>query len=940
VLTLPHSGLRSGIAATRAVELLKERIERGELLLDAEVGPSALPRFRRDVLRWQRENEELVRMLFEPEEILPNTAAGSDEELSETRIIESLKDDVSSDLGTLNSLVARLELQVETNADFEPVLLPDERPAPSTGEDDETSDEPSADRTAEEESAPDPDAPVPGTDQEAPPASRRPTTYSYESVAALASYDADAVANRDLVGIERVVDAFAYLMAARTLHPPLAIGLFGEWGSGKSFLMAAIRRRVDEITQGARQSGRGLAELGVFKRVVQIEFNAWHYVEGNLWASLVDHILSNLRTSADEETTELERRKTAIAGELASTRDQQRDLNRRLKSLKEDRTAKQKEVTNLQARRADKLVEVQQLRVSDIAAVALDEDDRAALDDALGKAGLTAAGTSAAEAARRLEAARDVAVRGSTVRGPMRRYGWRWVALFVLAVAIAPLTAIALDATALSDLTKALASVGAFFTAVAAVAGAGARLGARALDKIEAAQARVDQRVEQAAQEHAKRIAKAEETVAKYDQQIAEAVAAHQAAAARIEDLNRQLDELSPGKLLAEFLERRTTSGDYRKHLGLTALIRRDFEELSKLVADNNQAQLKRDATSSSADFNRIVLYVDDLDRCPPRRVVEVLQAVHLLLSFSVFVVVVAVDPRWLAQSLEIQYRDLLGADGVGQRATPDDYLEKIFQIPFQIAPLDIGARTRFVTGLLDADLAPPPDEGAKNGEPSNDALPERAATGDAADVNVSVVEAPATPVAADGDGREVAATVDRAGDDAEEIEVDDGTADDKQQTDAGELHEEDLSEQPPLVVDLNPASLRFTPDEAAFLGELLPLLDTSPRSLKRYVNIYRLIKSVAAIEGARTEDAGPAPFEAAMLLLAVQSGLEDTGRRIVRRVAASAAASAPFRDAVLGVAGDAAALTAWLDDRQDIGDWPLAALAAHAQRVSLYAFA
>ena len=44
--------------------------------------------------------------------------------------------------------------------------------------------------------------------------------------------------------------------------------------------------------------------------------------------------------------------------------------------------------------------------------------------------------------------------------------------------------------------------------------------------------------------------------------------------------------------------------------------------------------------------IERIVLYIDDLDRCPPERVVEVLQAVHLLLAFELFVVVVAVDAR------------------------------------------------------------------------------------------------------------------------------------------------------------------------------------------------------------------------------------------------------------------------------------------------------
>ena len=59
--------------------------------------------------------------------------------------------------------------------------------------------------------------------------------------------------------------------------------------------------------------------------------------------------------------------------------------------------------------------------------------------------------------------------------------------------------------------------------------------------------------------------------------------------------------------------------------------------------------------------INRIVLYIDDLDRCPPDKVVEVLQAVHLLLSFPAFVVVVAVDARWVSQSLRIGYKDLFG---------------------------------------------------------------------------------------------------------------------------------------------------------------------------------------------------------------------------------------------------------------------------------------
>jgi hypothetical protein len=91
------------------------------------------------------------------------------------------------------------------------------------------------------------------------------------------------------------------------------------------------------------------------------------------------------------------------------------------------------------------------------------------------------------------------------------------------------------------------------------------------------------------------------------------------------------------------------------------------------------------------------VLYIDDLDRCRPRQVIEVLQAVHLLLALDLFVVVVGVDPRWLVRSLREQYPGTLeaepgpgaaaappgGADLAG--AVPTDYLQKIFNIPFTL---------------------------------------------------------------------------------------------------------------------------------------------------------------------------------------------------------------------------------------------------------------
>lgn len=84
-------------------------------------------------------------------------------------------------------------------------------------------------------------------------------------------------------------------------------------------------------------------------------------------------------------------------------------------------------------------------------------------------------------------------------------------------------------------------------------------------------------------------------------------------------------------------------------------LLRKDLNELSKQLVEN-QAH-----TIDGAEFkiDRIVLYIDDLDRCRSEIVIQVLEAVHLILAFELFVVVAGVDPRWLSESLSNRFKNL-----------------------------------------------------------------------------------------------------------------------------------------------------------------------------------------------------------------------------------------------------------------------------------------
>jgi hypothetical protein len=112
-------------------------------------------------------------------------------------------------------------------------------------------------------------------------------------VKAVSSFTADdpLAPARDLLGVEDEAAAFARIAAANSIMPPLAIGIFGEWGSGKTFFMRRIYENVAALTKrAATRSNPTLFHTDI----VQIRFNAWYYIETNLWASLVEYIFTEL----------------------------------------------------------------------------------------------------------------------------------------------------------------------------------------------------------------------------------------------------------------------------------------------------------------------------------------------------------------------------------------------------------------------------------------------------------------------------------------------------------------------------------------------------------------------------------------------------------------------------------------------------------------------
>src|SRR5207253_2508032 len=104
-----------------------------------------------------------------------------------------------------------------------------------------------------------------------------------------AGIKSDDPEGEDLLDIKAEVEALCTVLAAKDVKPPISLGLFGDWGSGKSFFMRKMEARFKELTDVARKGDSAFCE-----NIVQLWFNAWHYMDTNLWASLATEIFDEL----------------------------------------------------------------------------------------------------------------------------------------------------------------------------------------------------------------------------------------------------------------------------------------------------------------------------------------------------------------------------------------------------------------------------------------------------------------------------------------------------------------------------------------------------------------------------------------------------------------------------------------------------------------------
>jgi hypothetical protein len=613
---------------------------------------------------------------------------------------------------------------------------------------------------------------------------------------------------RDDLGVGRYVTMFAKVIADKQTPMPLSFGLFGEWGSGKSYFMGLLRAQVDEL----KCSG----DPRYHREIVQIGFNAWHYSDSNLWASLGDEIFERLAGPGETNAARRERLREELGQKL-----------QRRKELEDAAEHATLEIAQL-TRGLDKAAADQETTAGEfLRAVLASPSVGDKLESALTRMGVA----DEAEQARLLadelkQAPEDVTVVRRALRSGRTR---ALLAILLLAALVAVIGAIASRAW--------LTGTGlAIVTVAATVAGwliVRARSGAQLLHEV-ADGLRKQQDEKLAPQLEKLRRAEAEQQV--LQAQLDEVTM-------QVGELGRELTELSPGRRLYRFIAERAASETYRGQLGLISTIRKDFEQLIELMEEWKERKPTEEDPDPPKPIQRIVLYIDDLDRCSPEQVVDVLQAVHLLLALELFVVVVGVDPRWLLRALRREYRAMLttGSRPTGQdpwwETTPQDYLEKIFNIPFALPRM---SSTRFeqLIRSVTAPVAPPAAE-----------------AGESADSLAAELVDPVAEPATSEEGEPHAAEV---GVEAAELSVEAGS----------EVAALQNSHVEPEVRPL-------TANELNMLAALAPLIET-PRETKRLLNLYRMIRSTRDLSPASRflgDDHAPGDHQAVVILLGLLSG-------------------------------------------------------------------
>jgi hypothetical protein len=116
---------------------------------------------------------------------------------------------------------------------------------------------------------------------------------------------------------------------------------------------------------------------------------------------------------------------------------------------------------------------------------------------------------------------------------------------------------------------------------------------------------------------------------------------------------------------------------------------------LNNDVGDNNFGLVREfrdefEILLAKSGIKKLVVIIDDLDRCLPDRIIDNLEAIKLFLDVKNTAFIIGADPRIVKHAIEYRYKntEYVANNNGSESRIIDDYLEKLIQIPYNLPKL------------------------------------------------------------------------------------------------------------------------------------------------------------------------------------------------------------------------------------------------------------
>ncbi|WP_394970959.1 P-loop NTPase fold protein [uncultured Croceitalea sp.] len=130
------------------------------------------------------------------------------------------------------------------------------------------------------------------------------------------------------------------------------------------------------------------------------------------------------------------------------------------------------------------------------------------------------------------------------------------------------------------------------------------------------------------------------------------------------------------------------------------------LKSLTKEIPEEEKSMLVRKFRDDFHDLiavskiKKLVVIIDDLDRCTPDRIIENLEAIKLFLNVDNTAFIIGADPRIVRHAIIHRFRNGNSDSGKNDRIV-EDYLEKLIQVPYYLPRLSDSEVETYITLLI-----------------------------------------------------------------------------------------------------------------------------------------------------------------------------------------------------------------------------------------------